>query len=357
TYTAGQGAFVLLLAGLALFMGFSRPAWFRRGLITSVLWLLGTMALFFGVNLVIPVYNLRYVLMVIPALALIVGTLALYFNRPTRIALIVLVGVGGLLFHDNAFLAPKPAHGELLPMIAERYQPGDRIWYNLDAGAMGSSLMLEAQYYLEVVVPKLDTDWFIWNAPEDFADLRHNPRIWDIRPYWIPMPPEAEAPLLNGRALVSDELLRIYTIRLYAAPPESAPAQFGDVLTAKVSPLLKPSYAPGDSVSVTTWWQAVQPPPLDYSYGLFLRNADGTTLAQVDAGLLLDERPTSQWTPDADFAPLALTLTLPDSLPAGEYSLWLTTYFWQDPQPLPLEPAPDQGSAGDLLELAQITVE
>lgn len=357
TYTAGQGAFVLLLAGLALFMGFSRPAWFRRGLVASLLWLLGTMALFFGVNLIIPVYNLRYVLMVIPALALIVGTLALYFTRPARIALIVLVCTGSLIFHSNAFLAPKLAHGELLPMIAERYQPGDRIWYNLDAGAMGSSMLLEAQYYLEEVVPELDTDWFIWDAPHDFANLEGNPRIWDVRPYWIPMPPEVEAPLLDGRALVSDELLRIYTIRLYAAPPQSQPALFGDLLATKISPLLKPDYSPDVPVKVITWWQALQPPPLDYSYGLFLRDSSGTVLAQVDDGLALDGRPTSQWEAETEFVPLELILTLPDRLPAGEYSLWLSLYFWQDAQPLSLQPAADQTSDGGLLELARITVE
>ena len=356
SYSAGQTAFVLLLVGLALVMGWNMGRAFRRGIVLTALWLLGTMALFFGINLVIPVYNLRYVLLVMPALALLAGTLTAHFAQPARFWLVVLIGAGGLLFHFDAFLPPKLAHGELLPMIAARYQPGDRVWYNLDDGAMGSSLNLEAGYYLEVVLPGLDTDWFIWDAPREFADVEGTPRVWDVRPYWIPMPAEAETALLNGRRLVSEEVLRVYTIRLYEAPPQTDPAIVDDLLAVKVSPLARPVYAPGETVTVTTWWQALQPPPLDYSYGITLRDANIEVLAGYDDGLRLDELMTSQWSPGADFAPIPMTLTLPHNLPPGEYDLWLVVYFWQEPHPLPITGG-ETGSNGALLKLATVRVE
>ncbi len=355
-YTAGQAAFVLLLVGLALFLGWRSDALTRHSLTVSGLWLFGTMGLFFGINLFVPVYNLRYVLLVIPALALIVGSVTRHFSNATQPVLVLLIGAGALLFHFAAFLPPKLAHGELLPMLAERYQPGDRIWYNLSDGALGSSLNFEGRYYMEVVVPELNTDWFIWDAPREFAQLEANPRVWDVRPYWIPMPPQAETPLLTGRALVSEEVLRIYTLRLYAAAPQTEPAVFAETLALQVSPLAQTTYQSGQTVSVVTWWQALQAPPLDYSYGLFLRDAAGAVITQVDAGLLLADRPSSQWNPQADFAPLNLALSLPPDLPAGEYGLWLSAYYWEDPQPLPLAAGELCAQDQNLLQLARITV-
>jgi hypothetical protein len=354
TYSAGQTAFVLLLAGLALLLGWGASRT-RGPLALAGLWLVGTMALFFGLNLIIPVYNMRYALVVVPALALIVGSLALYFTGTARLGLVALTGVGGLLFHADAFLPPKLAHGELLPMIAQRYRPGDRIWYNLDDGALGSSLNLEAQYYLTVVTPELNTDWFIWNAPRDFADVDHNPRVWDVRPYWIAMPSAAEAALLNGRDLVSEEVLRVYTIRLYEAPPASDPALLDDRLAVRISPA-QAAYAPGAVVQVTSWWQALSPLPLDYSYALFLRDPVGALVAQVDAGLEVDGRPTSQWPAGADFRPLPLRLALPTDLPPGDYEVWLAVYFWQNPQPLPITGGPLEHD-GARLKLAAVRVD
>jgi hypothetical protein len=280
-----------------------------------------------------------------------------HFSNATQPVLVLLIGAGALLFHFDAFLAPKLAHGELLPMLAERYQPGDRIWYNLSDGALGSSLNFEGRYYMEVVVPELNTDWFIWDAPREFANLEANPRVWDVRPYWIPMPPQAETPLLTGRALVSEEVLRIYTIRLYATAPQTEPAAFAETLSLQVSPLAQTGYQPGQTVSVVTWWQALQAPPLDYSYGLFLRDAAGTVITQVDAGLLLADRPTSQWNPLADFAPINLALSLPPDLSTGEYGLWLSAYYWEDPQPLPLTAGELYAQDQNLLQLARITVD
>lgn len=356
-YTAGQVSFMLLLVGLALYMGWKSTPVIRNNVIIAALWFFGTMVLFFGINLFIPLYNLRYVLMVIPALALLVGSLVVHFNRATRPVLVGLIGAGALMFHFSAFLPPKLAHGELLAMIDQRYQPGDRIWYNLTGGALGSTLSQEGDYYMEVVFPDLNSDWFIWDAPREFADVEDNPRIWDVRPYWIPMPSQVETVLLEGRSLVSEEVLRVYTISLYSAPPQTEPAIIDEKLAVQVSPLAVETVSAGQTVSVITWWQALDSLPLDYSYALFLRDPSGAMISQVDAGLTLNDRPTSQWQPQADYEPLQLQMALPSDLPAGEYSLALSVYYWQDPQPLPLEPGTDYQQDGNLLHLADIIVE
>lgn len=335
TYTAQQPAFVILLLALAFMLG----ARFRRPVTMTVLWLFGTILLFWGVNLFIPVYTLRYTLMVAPALALLVGVAL--DRLPARPGLLVVIGCLGLITHSSAFLEPKTPHRELMQTLSANYLPGDRIWYNLDYGALGSTLQFEPGYYLEHAAPNLSSDFFVWDAPHDFEDVDAAPRVWDVRPYWIPMPDDVRDVLLAGRAQSEEYRFGAYFVRLYEAPPRGqSPVTFGDLLALQIGTMTQPVYHPGDTVCVKTWWRALDDIPVDYSYGLYLRGADGAVLAQTDQGLEIEDRPTSQWSPTLDYGLSLSTLTLPANLPPGEYGLWLAVYYWEDPRPLSVS-APD----------------
>jgi hypothetical protein len=365
TYSAGQPAFVLLLVALAMLLalGASHRIW--HWLTAALLWFFLTMAAFFAANLVIPVYLPRYPFFVLPGLALLVGVAVCTLpSWRSRLGMTGLIAVVGLATHTAAFPPPKPPHEAMLQTIAEGYQPGDRIWYNFTYGGLGSSLSQEVSYYLQMEFPQLQPEMFIWDAPNDYADVSMVPRVWDARPYWIPVPDAAAAGLTAGRALTEEHSFDAYTVRLYEAPPSHESVIFigDDVRFALlVTPLHETVFRPGDSVHLKTWWGAEVQPPLDYSYTLLLGHVgDGTPLAQVDNGLVADNRPTSQWTPDIPYLFAPLELTVPTNLAPGEYALWLGVYYWEHPVKLDVQ-AGDAGlpvQAGlSLLNVARITVQ
>jgi hypothetical protein len=349
TYSAQQPAYVLFLLALAFMLGAR-----RRPFTITVLWFFGTLLLFWGVNLVIPVYALRYTLMIVPALALLVG--AAVERLPARVGLVAVIGCLGVVTHSAAFLEPKTPHRELMQTLSANYRPGDRIWYNLDYGALGSSLEFERGYHLEHDAPNLSTDLFVWDAPHDFEAA---PRVWDVRPYWIPMPDDARDALLAGRALSEEYRFGAYFVRLYEAPPREQPIIFDGRLALLVAPLSQSVYYPGHAVRLKTWWRALEGISLDYSYGLYLRGADGAILAQSDQGLEVEGKPTSQWQPsDGDGLALS-TLTLPPNLAPGEYSLWLSVYYWEDARPLTVSAPPGfvVDAQTPLVRVAQLSIE
>ncbi len=360
-YSAGQFAFVglLLLLGIVLGLGMARASRFRRYTGMALLWALLVLGMVFAVNLVVPVYNPRYVLPVLPALALLVGVAAALIPARARPVLIAVVLVGGVAAHTSAFLDPKTPHGELLGVVEARRLPGDRIWYNLTVGAMGSYVQEELDYYIDVVYPDLQKSLFIWDAPEDFADPAVN-RVWDIRPYWNTMPAQAAAVLKATRSVSEKYDFGSYEVRLYEAPPSGqTPATFADTFSLLVGSLDTSVYHAGDSILTRLWWRSLKLPPLDYSYGLYLRDSSQKVVAQADSGLTLGDAdtPTSQWLPSDRYALATPTLALPAALPPGNYSLWLGVYYWEHPDPLPIVADVGRVDPGTpVLRLANITV-
>ncbi len=86
------------------------------------------------------------------------------------------------------------------------------------------------------------------------------------------------------------------------------------------------TYAPGDALPISFYWQAEQRLRQDYRVAWFLRTADGSAVAQG-----MDSRP------DGDFADTSTwavgvpswdnrALRLPAELPAGKYQMWVKVY-------------------------------
>lgn len=336
-YSAGEVWLVGLLVVVGLTLGWQRRS-YRPSVSLLVLWFFGVLALVWAVNPVVPVYNPRYVLTVLPALALIVGLAVAELPAPVRPALIAIIAVSATVSHQSAFLEPKTPHNELLTTIDSNRLPGDRIWYNLTSGATGSSLNRGVEYYLEQVTPDLVPELFIWDADDDFESVADVPRVWDVRPYWIPLPGDIARELRDGRVQSEKYTFGAFDIRLYEAPPTAqAPAQFGDVLALQVGDM-RTTFAPGETLGLKLWWRALELPTLDYSYALQLRNSAGQVVTQVDSGLALGDTdepiPTSSWQ-ITDEPVLAVTdFALPEDLSPGMYSVWLGIYYWENPTPL-----------------------
>lgn len=112
---------------------------------------------------------------------------------------------------------------------------------------------------------------------------------------------------------------------------------------------------PGQQISLTLYWQAINPPEGDYTIFLHLLGPDGNLVAQHDALPLDGLYPTSEWVVDDVFAHRA-TLQLPPNVPAGEYDLLAGMYTYPNTVRLPV--ASDRPYAQDgLIWLQSIEIQ
>ena len=82
---------------------------------------------------------------------------------------------------------------------------------------------------------------------------------------------------------------------------------------------------PGDVLALSTYWKTDAPLDENATIGLYLRDANGSAVAQVDAQPGGGFYPTSQWqvgVPVWDNR----AIRLPGDLPAGTYQLWIKLY-------------------------------
>jgi hypothetical protein len=135
---------------------------------------------------------------------------------------------------------------------------------------------------------------------------------------------------------------RLYSYR-YDKLTDTTLATFGDLLALRkfAAPT---SATPGHTLTVTLWWTAEQPPPLDYSVSVFLLDAAGRLVAQHDGPPLEGASPTSTWQP-GDLKYDIHPIPIPDSLPAGTYQLAVKVYWYGDNQPLPVRTTSEPGAA------------
>jgi hypothetical protein len=122
------------------------------------------------------------------------------------------------------------------------------------------------------------------------------------------------------------------------------------------------SLPPGETLRLKLWWQTLQHPVLDYSLGLRLRDANGQVVAQTDGGLVTgiaadEQTPTSQWFESDEFALAVPEIVIPQGLAPGTYTVWVTVYYWENPEPLPLTADESWTVEGGLVQVAEITVE
>jgi hypothetical protein len=141
--------------------------------------------------------------------------------------------------------------------------------------------------------------------------------------------------------------------RRFEPPAISRPveAAFGN------SPLLKllgydvteRDIAPGDTLSLTLYWQAEAEMKLNYTVFVQLLNDAGQVAAQVDMQPQAGAAPTTTWLP-GEILTDVYHLTLPPGLPPGQYRLITGLYNAASGERLPV------ASGGDFVELGQVAV-
>ncbi len=141
--------------------------------------------------------------------------------------------------------------------------------------------------------------------------------------------------------------------RQFELPSVSQPIDvtFGDPAQLKLIgyDLRAANAAPGESISLTLYWQAEAEMALNYTVYVQLLNSTGQVVAQVDLQPQAGTAPTTTWLP-GEILTDSYTLFLSNELPSGHYRLITGLYDAATGQRLPLS------AGGDSLELPGITI-
>ena len=139
-----------------------------------------------------------------------------------------------------------------------------------------------------------------------------------------------------------------------ANPQVSLAQSFGDGphLTLLGYDLTDETGRPISNLKLTLYWQVESPLPLDYTTFIHLRNEAGEIVAQKDQPPLGGVYPTSLWEPGEIIAD-EISVSLPENLPPGQYSLVVGLYDLSTGARLPVPGQPDQVVTLTTLELTR----
>jgi len=168
----------------------------------------------------------------------------------------------------------------------------------------------------------------------DYHDVPYLYIAEDIKRKW---PTNDVWPPLDELVLVKNMVGDNVTLRgpnLYIYSPLSIPnAQETYLYRGSDALILRgyDAYQDDSTIFFESYWYAPSPPPVDYSYVLYLVAIDDQDTSIVMDSKSLGARPTSTWTdPNELLWGGQMTLDLPSDLPSGDYVLKFAVYYWED---------------------------
>lgn len=302
----------------------------RRGTWLAALWAVFPLALTLAVNLVLPLYTPRNILLIAPGVALLVGAGLARLRWPLAAALaalIVLTGPGV----RHALLPDKFPWREFVRDLAAHFQPGDPVLIH-----QGEHLFtLPFRYYFRHRWPGEPEPISVYAMPmpppgEAFeravrAATAGRERVWLVMEW--PTQISAFTALYLKETRRNREMVSAFEVRgfLFAPPPDPREAlRFGPHLTMRYR-LDETVYAPGETVGLTLDWAALGESEADYAVAVHLVDRADHVVAAND-GPFPVEGPLAAETAFADPRPL----TLPPDLPPGVYTIQVFLYTEPD---------------------------
>jgi hypothetical protein len=134
----------------------------------------------------------------------------------------------------------------------------------------------------------------------------------------------------------------------------SVGAVFGDLVTLH-SYTLDGAARSGETMTATLYWEALQPPPADYTIFLHLLDGAGQFVIGFDGPPLNGRYPTRGWLPGSP-VPDTHVMPLPPDLTPGEYELRVGLYLPENGERLPALDAAGSPAHDNALLLKTITV-
>jgi len=148
-------------------------------------------------------------------------------------------------------------------------------------------------------------------------------------------------------------LARYGVTPLPTAPTIATTAQLGETVLLEGADLGGATYAPGDIIPMTLFWNALAAPGARLKVFVHLLAENGVLVAQADAEPLGGFRPTDSWQPGEQLHDRYGVL-LPDDLPPGHYTLIAGMYDFAGAR----QPVTRTGQAvGDSIWLGQISIQ
>jgi 4-amino-4-deoxy-L-arabinose transferase-like glycosyltransferase len=263
-----------------------------------------------------------------------------------------------------AYRTPEPPYDEAFQYVAGHRQPGDVV---LTMNTSAALLYLNQVDYFAI---QEDAGQFLLNLQTGPVDrwagvpwvsttaqfnriANENGQVWFVvdeqrlttfgfyRGDWISMlNSQMEQVWANDGALVYRT--RPDRPNIPDAPAIQTEAQFGDVIQLEGYELNTDASPP----QLTLFWKSLADMDADYITFIHLRDEANETAAQWDGPIAGGLYPTGQWLP-GDTLVNPVTLTLPDTLQPGQYSLALGLYRLDTLERLPL--AGDSSSENALI--------
>jgi len=356
-----------LVAGLPALLRQRRPApWL------IVAYLVLPLVLAWVVNPIMPFFYARYLLLIAPAFYLLAAWGALAWGhlwRPLAIAsalLLVVAGAYGLraYYTDEAYVRGR--YGQMMAYVEDHAQPGDGL---LLANPLQRPMF---EYYrpdgLEAYVfPRYE---YGLEDPRTARDLEEiaaaHPRLWLVR---FGNPAEYDPGSTLTRWLATHGSKAYFDgwvdadLSLYVMAPAAGDGEIQHPLQANLDgqvqllgyALSTGEIAPGDTLLLTLYWQALQPINRRYTVFTHLLDADEKILAQMDSEPQGGGLPTDRWavgqTVQDNYA-----LVVPPGTEPGPYVLEVGMYLLETLDRLPVREPDTDTILGDRVLLGTVEV-
>jgi uncharacterized membrane protein len=347
------GAGWWLLSPFVLGKALPRLKYAWRPAVLLIIWLLLTPLVVLALNTwFAPLYQLRYLIAVLPALTLLVGyALRCVGWQPLGLVLLAAFTYTNIDSYDHLWPPRSPWRADVVRAVVAARQPGDislvkivrpysmEAYYDRKLGLRNASTIdLSPRLYRPAEMAQL------------IEQLPTTASIWVMMPNNVGETWQAMAQLDRGRQIgYRDSTGYMLFYRFDRGQRGSLRFYFGDKLRYAGAPFSFRSVQPGESICVKVELLALVDLNGSYSYGLHLVDRGNAMVAQHDEGLGLGSA--------GDSRHLAPCLPLPLELAAGDYYLHLAVYTWLDGRRLPVvegDVAPVNW--GDALVIGALTV-
>ncbi len=250
-------------------------------------WLLLTPLVVLAANAyVAPLYQPRYIIGILPALALLIAYgLRHIFWKPLATALLIGLVSAQLLAYP-AFWPNRPHWKESIGNVIAARRPGEPTLTLL------APQSIEA-YYDRLLGLRNAQTIDLAERISDFAELRilieglkDEPSIWIVLPTNVGATWDIAALLDRDRQVgYRDSVVNVIFYRFDRGTLGSRSFRFGDSLQVEAAQANRAEAQPGDTICVTLTLTVLKPLGQEYSAGLHLVNEANTLIAQQDSGL------------------------------------------------------------------------
>lgn len=307
----------------------------------------GLFIIMWFLNYQVGVLSARMIYYLTPFLVIICAYGLVQIN--TRIAVVLTAAFLFTAFIDNPVIQPRLNLPEMTAQIESEYVAGDLIV--IETGWTDFATEYEIKQAIPQSIPTLFATARIWNPDLIVKDadsiLADYDTVWLVQ--WLHAPvvlPRlldgwhdfelvASYEIENHEPVAVPDPIRIY--RFQRPQLDNQPLIFGNKIELHDA-IFPDELSPSDSLHIDLWWQTDEALQRDYSSGIFLMDASGQVVTQLDTALA--ETPSSQWQA-GDFIHVSRSVQIPETLPTGEYTLNIVAYYFEDPaNPLAVDGQP-----------------